>query len=101
MARNSRLKVCLATRTRNVSSSHCARSTRRHRTTPWMAGMGPLSIIAAIAARCSAFNRGGRPGALAVDQAFRTTAVELHHPVADDLHSDTADPCGLAPRRTL
>ena len=40
-------------------------------------------------------------GGLAVDQAFRTTAVELHHPVADDLHSDTADPCGLAPRRTL
>jgi len=29
-----------------------------------MAGMGPLSIIAASAARCSAFNRGGRPGAL-------------------------------------
>ena len=40
-------------------------------------------------------------GGLAVDQAFRTTAVELHHPVADDLHSDTADPCCLAPRRTL
>ena len=40
-------------------------------------------------------------GGLAVDQAFRTTAVELHNPVADNLHSDTADPCGLAPRRTL
>ena len=40
-------------------------------------------------------------GGLAVDQAFRTTTVELHHPVADDLHSDATDPCGLAPRRTL
>jgi hypothetical protein len=36
----------------------------RHRTTPWIAGTGPLSITAASAARCTSFSRDGRPGAL-------------------------------------
>jgi len=36
----------------------------RQRTTPWIAGIGPLSIAAARAARCVVFSRDARPGAL-------------------------------------
>src|SRR5260221_8074977 len=45
MARSSRLSVCLAIVMRNSSKIHCARSISRQRTTPWTAGIGPLSII--------------------------------------------------------
>src|SRR5918993_2740679 len=64
MARSSRLGVCLATPTRNSSRSHRRRSTRRQRTTPWRAGVGPLPIAAASAARCASLSRDGWPGAL-------------------------------------
>ena len=64
MARSSRLRVCLETDTRNSSHSHWQRSTRRQRTTPWRAGVGPLSIAAASAARCASLSRDGWPGAL-------------------------------------
>jgi hypothetical protein len=40
-------------------------------------------------------------GRLAVDQPVRAMGVELHHPVADDLHSDTADPGRLGAGRPL
>jgi hypothetical protein len=64
MARSSRLSVCLETETRNSSHSHWHRSTRRQRTTPRMAGVGPLSTAAASAARCASSSRDGWPGAL-------------------------------------
>jgi hypothetical protein len=64
MARSSRLSVCLATLTRNASHSHWHRSTSRQRTTPWAAGTGPLSIMAANAARCASSSFEGWPGAL-------------------------------------
>ena len=64
MARNSRLNVCLATTTRNSSKIHWQRSTIRQRTTPCTAGIGPLSSIAASAARCAPFRRDGCPGGL-------------------------------------
>jgi hypothetical protein len=36
----------------------------RQRTTPWMAGIGPLSTMRARARRCSSFSFEGLPGAL-------------------------------------
>jgi hypothetical protein len=36
---------------RNSSKIHCARSISRQRTTPWTAGIGPLSIMPAMARR--------------------------------------------------
>jgi len=36
----------------------------RQRTTPWMAGIGPLSTMAASASRCPAVSLEGWPGAL-------------------------------------
>ena len=57
-------EVCWEMATRNSSKIHWQRSTIRQRTTPWTAGIGPLSRIAASAARCPSFNRGGCPGAL-------------------------------------
>jgi hypothetical protein len=47
----------------------------------------------------------GLAGRLAVDQPVRAMSVELHHPVAHDLHRDPADPgrlgaaCPLIDRR--
>jgi|Tabmets4t2r2_1033128.scaffolds.fasta_scaffold63757_1 hypothetical protein len=64
MARSSRLSVCLATVTLNVSNSHWHRSMIRQRTTPWIAGVGPVSMIFASALRCASVSRGGCPGAL-------------------------------------
>jgi hypothetical protein len=49
---------------RNSSKIHRARSLRRQRTTPWIAGIGPLSTIFAKARRCSSFNLEELPGAL-------------------------------------
>jgi hypothetical protein len=48
----------------NSSQTHWQRSMIRHRTTPCTAGIGPLSITAASAARCLASRRDGWPGAL-------------------------------------
>ena len=42
-----------------------------------------------------------RAGSLAVDQAGGPMGVELHHPVADDLHGHAADPCRFTARRSL
>ena len=64
IARSSRLSVCLATLTWNSSHSHWQRSTIRQRTTPCTAGIGPLSITPAKAARCVSLSREGWPGAL-------------------------------------
>src|SRR5579864_4908693 len=46
-------------------------------------------MIAASAARCTSFNRGGCPGALR--STVRALRVELDHPVANDLQSDAPD----------
>src|SRR5262249_39132972 len=43
------LSVCLAIVMRNPSKTHCAGSISRQRTTPCPAGIGPLSIISAMA----------------------------------------------------
>ena len=64
MARNSRLSVCLLIDRRNSSNSHCAKSTRRQRTTPWAAGIGPASTMTANAWRWTALRIDGLPGAL-------------------------------------
>jgi hypothetical protein len=40
-------------------------------------------------------------GRLAVDQPVRAMGVELHHPVAHDLHRDPADPGRLGAGRPL
>src|SRR3954465_6876533 len=64
MARNSRLSVCLAIVMRNSSQSHWMRSTKRQRTTPWIAGIGPSSTRATRAARCASVSLDGWPGGL-------------------------------------
>lgn len=64
VARRSRLRVRLATATLNASYSRWRRSMIRRRTTPWIAGVGPLPIIAARAARHATSSRGDYPGAL-------------------------------------
>ena len=64
MARNSRDSVCLEIVMRNSSQSHAIRSTNRQRTTPWMAGMGPCSMMACRAARCASVSFEGWPGGL-------------------------------------
>src|SRR3954454_10209243 len=91
MARNSRLKVCLAIEMRNSSQSHAIRSTKRQRTTPWMAGMGPCSMMACRAARCASVSFEGWPGGLRL-QALGPMGVELSHPAPHDLDGDPADP---------
>ena len=64
MARSSRLSVCLAIVIRNSSNIHCARSISRQRTTLWIAGIGPFSIIRAIDWRWASLSLEGCPGAL-------------------------------------
>jgi len=61
MARSSRLSVCLAIAMRNSSKIHCARSISRQRTTPWTAGIGPLSIMPAMAWRWTSLSLDGCP----------------------------------------
>ena len=98
MARNSRLMVCLAMLTRNSSHIHWHRSTSRQRTTPWIAVVGPLSIIVANAAPVRVAQPRRPAGRLAVDQAIGPLVVELHHPVANDLQGHPADLGRLGPR---
>ena len=64
-------------------------------------GIGPLSIIAASAARCASFSRGGWPGALRSISPSGPCGVEPQHPVADDLQRHPADPSRLAARCPL
>ena len=54
------------TETRNSSQTHIAKSFSRQRTTPWIAGIGPLSTIAARASRWAVFSLPGWPGASVV-----------------------------------
>src|SRR5216684_359395 len=61
-ARNSRLSVCLLIEMRNSSKTHCARSISRQRTTPRTAGIGPLSIMPAMAWRWTSLSLDGCPG---------------------------------------
>src|SRR6516164_972457 len=91
MARSSRLSVCLAIVMRNSSKIHCARSISRQRTTPCTAGIGPLSIMLAMACRLSVVELGRLSCRLAIQETVRTAGVEAQHPVPDDLKSDTAD----------
>src|SRR6185312_17423845 len=92
MARSSRDRVCLEIVMRNSSQIHWIRSINRQRTTPWMAGIGPL-LDDGLQGRAMRVGELGRlAGWLAVDQSFRPMGVELHHPVAHDLHRDPANP---------
>ena len=100
MARSSRLKVCLATRTRNVSTA-IGQIDKTPSYDAMDGGHGSALDHRRQRRPVLGIQSRRRAGSLAVDQAFRTTAVELHHPVADDLHGHAADPCRLAPRRTL
>src|ERR1700733_11636382 len=101
MARNSRLNVCLATTTRNSSKIHWQRSTIRQRTTPCTAGIGPLSSIAAGAARGAPVRRGGRPGGLPSTSPPRPRGFNLHPPIANDRGRPPADLRRLGPARAV
>ena len=63
-ALNSRPTVVSSTEMRNSSNIQCARSFRRQRTTPWIAGIGPLSTNRASACRCLSLSLAGLPVAL-------------------------------------
>ena len=63
-ALNSRPTVVSSTEMRNSSNIQCARSFRRQRTTPWIAGIGPLSTSRASACRCLSLSLVGLPVAL-------------------------------------
>src|SRR5262249_12314977 len=54
-----RLSVALALAMRNPSKIPCPRSISRQRTTPWTAGIGPLSIMPAMARRCRSLSLHG------------------------------------------
>ena len=101
MARSSRLKVCLAMVMRNSSKIHCARSISRQRTTPWTAGIGPLSIISRERLALSIIELRGLARRFAVEQPVRTACIEPHHPVPNDLKTDAADLRRLGARRTV
>src|SRR5277367_6801206 len=92
--------------TRCSSQNHWHRSIRRHRTTPWMAGIGPSSIALTKAedgwdwAVLDRFDqsrpvRVGQPERLsrrlAINQTFRALGIELQHPIPHDLQGHTAD----------
>ena len=64
MARSIRPTLLSSMETSNSCQSQCRRSTNRQRTTPWIAGIGPLSTIAASAWRWALLRAGGLPGAL-------------------------------------
>src|SRR5215470_7694487 len=84
----------------NSSQTHWQRSMMRQRTTPWMAGIGPLSIIATSHAVPVIQSR-RVPWRLAIDQALRATRVELEHPVTHDLQCHAADRGRLCPGRPI
>ncbi len=57
------------------------RSQARHRTTPWIAGVGSSSTIRAGKARCVASSLGGTPRRGNVDETIRSLLFEPDHPV--------------------
>src|SRR5210317_133150 len=63
-ALSSRPTVDSSSEMRNSSNIQSARSFLRQRTTPWIAGIGPLATIRASAWRCSSLSLGGLPVAL-------------------------------------
>src|SRR6516162_5789142 len=97
MARSSRLSVCLAIVMRNSSKIHCARSISRQRTTPWTAGIGPLSIMPPL----KVIELARLTRRLAVQESVRPASVEAQHPVPDDLKPDAANLGRLGARRTV
>src|SRR4029079_8596219 len=101
MARISRLSVCLAIAMRNSSKIHCARSISRQRTTPWTAGIGPLSIMPSMARSLDVVELGRLPRRLSVQQTVRAPLVEVQHPISDDLKPDTANHRRLSTRRAV
>ena len=76
-ARSSRLSVCLAMVMRNSSNIHCARSISRQRTTLWIAGIGPFSIIRVIDWRWASLSLEGCPGALPFSSPVSYTHLTL------------------------
>ena len=90
MARSSRLSVCLEMERRNSSQSHWIRSIKRQRTTPWMAGMGPLDddlqglSVLIVEPRRSPWRSAGQ-------KALGSMRVEAQHPIAHDLQRHAAD----------
>ena len=101
MVRSSRLIVCLAMLIRNASHIHWHRSMIRQRTTPCIAGIGPLSITPIRAARDHVIQAGWLAGRLAVDQPFGATGVKLQYPVPDDLQRHPVNLGGLCAGRSV
>jgi transposase-like protein len=75
----------------DVSIASAVRWVIRHRTTPWIAGVGPSSTMRASVVRCSSLSREGCPGALRSTSPSGAMGVETQNPVADDLEPDPTD----------
>src|SRR5258705_5727305 len=58
----------------------------RQRTTPWIAGIGPLSIIRTIAWRCSSLSFGGWPGDLPSSNPSGSGLTRTQSPIAADIY---------------
>ncbi len=101
MARSSRLSVCLATVTRNSSYNDCERSISRQRTTPWTDGIGPLSIIRAMAWRCSSLSFGGWPGDLPSSKPSGPRALNRCGPSSSSQNPVTASRQNLPEANTV
>lgn len=100
---SSRLSVCGETDRRKSSHSHWPRSHSRQPATPWIAGIGPLSIWAASDWRCMSLSSGIGPGALrsiiaSGPSALQRTALDAVRPTQDDLQRDVTEPRRLRAR---
>ena len=86
-ALNSRPTV-VSTEMRNSSNIQCARSFRRQRTTPWIAGIGPLSTSRASRLSVPV----AWPAGLSPCRQSDHPAALKRAPVADHLEPDSTDP---------
>ena len=92
MARNSRLKVCLEIEIPELLPEPLDEvdQTPAHHAVDGRDG--PLLDNGLQGRAMRIGELGGLPGRLAVDQALRPMGIELHYPVAHDLHRDPANP---------
>ncbi len=77
---------------RNSSQTHCTRSTRRQRTTPWIAGIGPALYRLNQRLALRRVQLRDLAQCLPVNHALWTARVETQDPIAHRLKANAADP---------
>ncbi len=78
---------------------HCARSFRRQRTTPWVAGIGPFSTTPCKRLALLVVELGRRARCLAVNQPVRPSALKCSTQFRITCKPDTAHPACRFPER--